>query len=269
MIENLTKNVANDTTNRKGRSDKKKGQTVEEDGCGVPNEFKLVLWMLFFLCLLLVLLIVLPLFVKKPEGFIKYCKWMFTGLIGAFGAWIGAGAAYFFGKENLKLSNQSTQDALKIQQKMTKMDPSKIPLKNINLTPLNTDFIFETEATINSVEKKLGENVDYWFVPILENGKMKDVLHTEALWRYRIDKINKNSTDKLSDIIGYIDTKHNKKANKLHGFFQEFALDDTVEYALKTMNKSNASVGIVCNELGAPTHCFTRKDLRSYILGGI
>jgi len=55
--------------------------------------------------------------------------------LGAFGAWIGAGAAYFFGRENMELSNKSTQDALETQQKMSKMNAV---IKDINLTPLNT-----------------------------------------------------------------------------------------------------------------------------------
>jgi hypothetical protein len=112
--------------------------------------------------------------------------------------------------------------------------------------------------------------VDYWFVPVLEDQKMKDVIHTEALWRY----INENPAKdqikpeqaKLSEIIKYINEKQHTKADKLHGFFKEVKMDDNVEMVLDTMNMSGASVGIVCNEQGKPTHCFSRKDLRSFLI---
>jgi hypothetical protein len=69
--------------------------------------------MLGILCLLILLLLILPL---RNGNFIEYYKWALTTLMGAFGAWIGAGAAYFFGRENLKESSESTERAMKIQQ---------------------------------------------------------------------------------------------------------------------------------------------------------
>lgn len=241
---------------------------------GAPFEYKLVLHMLLSLSVLLILLVLLPLFapliLKEPKDandFIEYCKWLSPALLGAFGAWIGAGAAYFFGRENLRLSNESTQNALKTQQQMSM---GKNLIKDINLTPLNKDFEFNLEATVEDVMTKLNENVDYWFVPVLEGQKMKDVIHTEALWRYINENPEKDQIKpgqaKLSEVIKYINEKQHTKADKLHGFFREVKMDDNVEMVLGTMNMSGASVGIVCDEQGKPTHCFSRKDLRSFLI---
>jgi hypothetical protein len=54
---------------------------------------------------------------------LEYYKWSLSALLGAFGAWIGAGAAYFFGKENLRESSRSTEAALKIQQEGLRAPP--------------------------------------------------------------------------------------------------------------------------------------------------
>jgi len=227
-------------------------------------QYYLVLWMLASLTFLLVGIVLLPvIFPSQAKDLFDYYKWLLPALLGAFGAWIGAGAAYFFGRENLMLSNESTQKALETQQKM---NLGKSLIKDINPTPLNKDFIFKLEDTVQTVIENLERNVDYWFVPVLEGQKMKDVIHTEALWRYykKIDK----SDGKLSDVIKYIDEELEKKAGKLHGFFIEIKMDDNVENIQTRMNRVDASVGIVCDEQGKPTHCFSRRDLRSFLLGG-
>lgn len=257
---------------QKKEKDEKKG--IEKEAKKV-SEYNLVLWMLASLTFLLLLLIGLPLLapiiVKDTKEFIEYCKWVFPALLGAFGAWIGAGAAYFFGKENLKLSSQSTQEALETQQKMSRMNLGKTLIKDINLTPLNPNFLFNMNDPVSKVITKLDENVDYWFVPVLDdekNEKIKDIIHTEAFWRFLIDNPKKDLKDvKISEIFIYIKEKLKSKVNKLHGFFLLVRMDYNVEDVLKEMNTSEASVGIVCNENGKPTHCFSRKDLRSFLLG--
>lgn len=251
-----------ETNEAKSQESGKKKENGEEKR--KPYEYRLVLYMLASLTLLLVFIVLLPVIVpSQAKDLFGYYKWLLPALLGAFGAWIGAGAAYFFGRENLELSNKSTQDALETQQKM---NLGKSLIKDINPTPLNKDFIFKLEDTVKTVLDKLDDNVDYWFVPVWDGQKMKDVIHTEALWRYK----NVNPDGKLSDVIKYIDSdeKIKAKAGKLHGFFIEVTLDDNVEDIQRRMNRADASVGIVCDEQSKPTHCFSRKDLRSFLLGG-
>ena len=124
------------------------------------------------------------------------------------------------------------------------------------------------DSKLAGVERELNRNVDYWFVPVFENKKMKDVIHTEALWRFYKDEKDPENK-KISELIDYIeknaDTK--VKASKLHGFFKEFKMDDKVSDGYKLMRKSDVSVGIICDDQGNATHCFSRKDLRIFMLG--
>ena len=237
-----------------------------------PAEFRLVLWMLVSLTFLLVLLIVLPFVVRNKSNssdFIEYTKWVLPALLGAFGAWIGAGAAYFFGKENLELSNKSTKEALEIQRETSKTKADKATIEDMNPTPLNPDFKFTMDSKVDEVINELNRNVDYWFVPVLENEKVKDVIHTEALWRLFKDKTKDPEKKTLSEVIDCIekDPDAKIKASKLHGFFQEFKMYDKVSDVHKLMRKSDVSVGIICDDQGKATHCFSRKDLRIFMLG--
>ena len=122
--------------------------------------------------------------------------------------------------------------------------------------------------------KKLGENVDDWFVPVVDNEKLKDTIHTEAFWRYYKDKYEKdkqkkNEEPKVKDVIEYIEASKEleQKRKKLHGFFLEVKMDDSIREVSDMMNRKDASVGIVCDKESKPTHCFSRKDLRSFQLG--
>jgi len=248
-------------------SDNKKGSEKTKN----PPELRLVFWMLFSLTLLVVLLIVLPFFARNEANnidFIEYSKWILPALLGAFGAWIGAGAAYYFGKENLKLSNSSTQDALEIQGETSKHHADKATIYEMNPTTLNPEFEFTMDSTLKDVEKELNKNVDYWFIPVLEKNKMKDVIHIEALWRFSKDG-NKSENKNISDLINYIKRNPDTidKLSKLHGFFKEFKMDDRVSDSFKLMEKYNAIVGIVCDDRGYATHCFVRRDLKVFMYG--
>lgn len=241
-------------------------------------EFLLVMFMLLSLTVLVVLIVILPTKIdsKELKDFIDYSKWVLTALLAAFGAWIGAGAAYFFGKENLRLNNQSTQQALEIQRDTAKNRPELELVKNINLTPISPNFKFSLDTNVMEVLAKLGENVDYWFVPVVEKEKLKDTIHTEAFWRYFKEeydgyKQSKNEEPKIKEVIDYIEANKNleQKRKKLHGFFLEVKMDDLLQEVSKKMDIGEKSVGIVCDQENKPTHCFSKKDLRSFLLGRI
>ncbi len=239
-------------------------------------EFMLVRNLLTALVFLTTVLIVLPFVVGifldgygSSENVIKnvtdFSKWVLTALLAAFGAWIGAGAAYFFGKENLLASSASTQKALEIQRESVQC-PAKI--SDLEPMPLNPDFQFKLDSPVKEIIDKLGKNVDYWFVPIIEDAKFIDTIHTEAFWRYKTKKVDVQNA-KVSDVLKFIDDQaelQNKK-NKLRGFFVEFKMSDLIEIASDKMKERNATVGIVCDSDGKPTHCFSISDLRAFKLG--
>lgn len=236
-------------------------------------EFFLVLTMLCVLTLLLVgIMVVFPLMAAGKVGgpdydkeIIDYSKWVVTALLAAFGAWIGAGAAYFFGKANLRESSRSTAEALKIVKGFRGLKY----IKDINLTAMNTAFLFNFDNTGSEVFKGLNANVGYWFVPVIEgkkgksegDGKLKDVIHARVFW-----SLEKTQKDKMIEAI-VNDIEKNKELKKLHGedFYSKVNLKDPIKDVYDEMKEKNKSVGIVVDDKNRPTHCFTRTDLASLL----
>lgn len=270
-----------------GKKEKKSNETQNQrekipesdNKSGSVLEFTLVNCMLGVLMILIISVIFLPFIVDinpvNPEAFIDFSKWVLTALLAAFGAWIGAGAAYFFGKENLRESSRSTEKALKIQQQAARGRPELAVIKDINPAPINPHFKFTPKNEVGDVIKKLEENVDYWFVPIVEGEKLKDIIHSEAFWRYSKsdqykDKEAKKEKNEIEDVINFIETSEEvkQKKDKLHGFFLQVAMDDSVKTISNMMETKGASVGVVCDKNGKPTHCFSRRDIKSFLLAG-
>jgi hypothetical protein len=245
-----------------------KAPRAADDQRSARGQLYLVYFMLLILFLLAVALIAIPFLYAYVSGkdaaqvftnnsaVIEYCKWAFAVLLGAFGAWIGAGAAYFFGKENLTESSRSTEEALRIQ--LASLRPQVHRIKDLPLTPLNRNFEFLESAMRKDVLPKLDENPGYWWVPVMEGDKVKDVLHARAFWAG-----GPGSTE--NDTIADITSKLDKDAtlSKLHGpsFFTRIKLDDEVDETFALMNKTGAVVGIVEDEKGRATFCFTKQDM--------
>lgn len=250
-------------------------------------EFFLVFWMLVSLTLLVIGIVGFPLLAPKFSQLIKidgetqnisdaetfakildYSKWVLSALLAAFGAWIGAGAAYFFGKENLRESSRATEEALRIQQQtLGTRGQEKVYVKDIPLTAINSSFVFKIEDPLQTVIDKLNEKLGYWFVPIIETdtGILKDVIHSQAFWKY--DFIHKEQAADMGaktvkDIIEFLDqTEEYKKLHGADAFFIKIKLSDTLQDVADRMKSPSTAVAIVVDAKGKPTHCVTRTDL--------
>ncbi len=238
-------------------------------------EYRLVLWMLSSLTVLVILLILFPVVMfgcfgadlDKYSNLIDYSKWVLTALLAAFGAWIGAGAAYFFGRENLRLSSESTEKALMIQ-RGDRRDNATI--RDIKPTPLDPDFTFSIDSKFIDVWKKLETYVNYWFVPVIKNDELKDIIHTETFRRYywKIYQNDRKGVHTVNNVIEFIESpEFVKKKRRLHKFFVKVSMDDSVNEIFSIMNERDADVGVVCTNDNKPTHCFSRRDLRSFEYG--
>ena len=221
--------------------------------------FSLVVIMLGTLTLLLLVLLIFTRSNSGDPNMVEYSKWALTTLLGTFGAWIGAGAAYFFGRENLNESSRSTAEALKIQQKTLRGVQKPERIRELVLTTMDREFMFKLTATKGEVTAKLAQPQyrGYWWVPVLdEGGTLVDSFHARVFWDTAF-----NDNDPISTIVSNIDTNANLKA--LHGtsFFVRVALDDEIADVIGNMKKSGAAVGIIVDEKGKPTYCFTKQDL--------
>lgn len=200
-----------------------------------------------------------------PKDLIEFGKWTVTALIGAFGAWIGAGAAYFFGRENLAESSRSTEAALNIQRDMLHSATKRDRIKDLALTTMNSTFNFTPKTIVDEVVKELGNHADYWWIPVLDqegNGTLYEVIHARVFWD---DQVKAKTIAELIELLNQkAQEKSDKDYGKLHGasFFITVTLDESIAAAASKMKKSGAVVGVVVDEKGRPTHCFTKQNLQ-------
>lgn len=251
---------------KKTAGEKKKlaAKNAPENGGGSSLAFYLVVIMLVIVGVLVFFLIFMPLWgpVKDPKELMDYYKWALSVLLGAFGAWIGAGAAYFFGKENLKESSRSTESAMRIQQESFRRSPVIERIKDMTLTAMNSNFLFHSEDHKAKVSQKLDDYKGYWFVPVVDNktGALQDIIHARVFWDPEFD-------DKLTikEIISQMDAKAETK--KLHGdlFYAKVSPNDKISDVYNLMCQKDAEVAIVVDEKGKASHCLSKTELRTFL----
>ena len=231
------------------------------------SSFYLVVIMLLILFVLVGLLIFMPLWISKivglkdPKDLMDYYKWGFSVLLGAFGAWIGAGAAYFFGKENLAESSRSTEAAMRIQQESFRRPPQIERIKDMTLTALNQNFIFDLEKNKDAVKELLSKFKGYWFVPVVdkETGILKDIIHAQVFW----DPDFKGEWT-LKEIVAKMD--ENNVTKILHGesFYVNASSNDKISDVYNLICQKT-ELAIVVDEKGKASHYLTKTDLRTFL----
>jgi hypothetical protein len=258
----------NNEEQKNGSASRENRTTVQPlpDQSSSKLAFTLVVIMLAALFILAGALLVFPTYATVDDKMLEYYKWAFSVLIGAFGAWIGAGAAHFFGRENLAESSRSTEMALRIQQEGLRGPPRVDMIKDAAFTAMNKDFMFRPDAKKSDVLAGLKQHVDYWFVPVLDgtgNGTLEDVIHSRVFWESTF-----KDDDLLSKIISDLDTVPGlKDFKKLHGpgFFLKVSPGDKVSEVYDSMGKTGAVVGVVVDDKVKPAYCFTKIDLQNLL----
>jgi hypothetical protein len=249
------KSAAKDTSDKRERS---------------PWSYRLVVIMLGILGILVILLLIIP-WVSPNKDLVDYYKYSLGVLLGAFGAWIGAGAAYFFGKENLQESSRSTENALKIQQGYFRRLGQVEQIKDMPLTAMNQQFFFHYEDQKETVREKLARFKGYWFVPVVEKdtGILKDIIHAQVFWDSDFAKDAQNLKVKgaptLKEMVAIMDQDESYK--KFHGelFYIKVSLDDKIKDVYNLISQKDVEVVIVVDETGKPSHCLSKSDLRTLL----
>jgi hypothetical protein len=227
--------------------------------------FTLVVIMLGTLFILVLALLGFIKWLSPDKDVLEFGKWTISVLLGAFGAWIGAGAAYFFGRENLAESSRSTERAMEIQQQALGGLPKLERIRDLNLSAMNKEFMFKPASKKKEVIEKLelSNNKGYWWVPVLDKdgeGILVDIINARVF-----SEPSFNDEDEISKILSDIDTNPNFKAKYgvHHGdsFFVSVKLDDKIAEVSDMMSKSGAAVGVIVDEKGKPAYCFTKQFL--------
>jgi hypothetical protein len=124
--------------------------------------------------------------------------------------------------------------------------------------------MFMSTATKKDVVDGLSQHPDFWWVPVLDKegkGVLEDIVHARVFWAATIA-----DTDPISKILSDLNKSPALKDMKaLHGstFFITASLDDKIADLSDKMTKLGTVVGIVVDDKGKPTYCFTKQNITS------
>jgi hypothetical protein len=240
---------------------------AKEDQKFWTPQFMLVWTMLLvLLILILVILFTSPSAQADFEQVADYRKNMLSIILAAFGAWVGAGLAYFFGKDNLRVAmegilsmrDQSPQERLR-----------KTPIRQVPPKPI--DWTVKVGEPLATVVQKLKSEPERWFIPILkEDGKLETLIHEQAVWRFidqqceagtpYVDALKKN----MSDVLTYV--KATSGLEKDLNIYVVVGMDQSTGEAYDLMQSRKVYIAIVLDEKGMPKQYIDTADVRNLLL---
>jgi len=232
---------------------------------GTP-EFLLVVLMLIALVILVVAVLFAPLCIPNQnldatKDMLDYRKNILAIIITAFGAWVGAGAAYFFGRENLREASQNLIEMHKISGKdrLSRIKVKDVPNKKI-------DWTVKKDVELKTVRDMLRAKVDVWFIPIIkDDGTLENIIHEEALWRFEDSQYQEGAkydtiwSKKVDDLLNYIKSE---QLHQLEGIYAIVTPDTSAADAHDEMMKQGVYLAFVLDKAGKPVYYITTADIR-------
>ena len=245
-------------------------------------EFQLVIYLLGAFILFTFMILVIPLVYLALPGaavtssfeyqktLMDYQKEIFTVTVAAFSAWIGAGAAYFFGRENLRVA---TDKILEMRGLPPMEQLKKTPI--LDMRPPSVDWTVTRSTTLKEVFGRLKEDPMRWFIIVVnEDGILEHVIDEEGLYRFITDK-----SDMPPDTV-----LEEKTINDLIEFYQALPqtdmlyrkvlkmsvrVEDTanVGYVEERMTNGNVHLAIVIDKDKKPLYYITAGDIKRCLLG--
>jgi hypothetical protein len=205
--------------------------------------------------------------------------WAMT--LSAFGAWIGAGAAYFFGRENLKTATDSMLKVRGISPE-DKLESTSLS----DLKPRVIEGKYKEDATVWQVYTWLEDDPDRYFVILLdEKDMLKNVLHEEGLMRYLLDRTkqgmkndeNALKVPKFKEVFKYIEDKVSEmkqkdKVNTANAFMGlancavVLKETDSVKLARDEMERRHLLITVVVDSKNKPVGYITSTDIEKLML---
>jgi hypothetical protein len=186
---------------------------------------------------------------------------------GLFGAWIGAGAAYFFGRENMRTATESML-------KMRGRSPTEI-LAGTRLSDMKPKALPETFKINDSVSEILAwlekKEKRFFAVVVDENEKFEYAVDEEALYRFVNQQMKEGGADYASAgarPVGEV-VKAFKDDKDLRSLIKAAAAmdqDATAFAANEKMEDEKVFVTIVLNNEKQPTGYITSGDIRKLML---
>ena len=243
-------------------------------------EFILVVVMLVVLVLLVVAVLAWP--VAIPSGdttatltnILDYRKGILSIIITAFGAWVGAGAAYFFGRENLR---EAASSLLAMRQESPADRLRRTTVREI--PPRLIEWLVSVADTMSAVTEQLREKPSYWFIPIVDDkGLLETVIEEEAVWRLRDLEMSKpeslgKTVQELNEAFNSISVGVALEQMRETSGLQRFkdthvvaTLDKSAADVYAAMQNQGVNLAVILDDDGKPTHFFTTGDVRELLM---
>ena len=245
---------------------RKPNQPADKKG-GHNLEFWLVVVMLIALVVLVFAVLFWPIspFSPQPTGreaafkdILEYRTHILSVIVTAFGAWVGAGAAYFFGRENLRVAADSL---LAMRDASPRERLRQTSIKQIPPEPI--DWTVTRATKVDDVKKSLTDKPERWFVPVVRaDGTLDTVIEEQGVWRSLVDPSLPGGAT-VEELVKHLDASETlKHFNQCHVVV---TMDMTVGAANDLMDSKHVYLAIVTSE-GKPTHFFTTSAIRKLVL---
>lgn len=261
---------------------------------GATMEFFLVLFFLIALVTLVGVVLWMPAdyitgsYDSEPAEIIEFKKELLAILLTAFGAWIGAGAAYFFGRENFREAVKGIKEA----QAQKSVDEILRGTKVRDLPLRAPKFVVGPDTRVGEVADRIWKNKNEWFFVIVDDGgKYIASIHEEVIWRLRADPgalISGAAWPSISDMGLGIVLWAAASDDLEHGAFEQrdltpedfavikekfdiaepFSLDADIRTVEAALNEQKKYIGVVVDSEKKPTGYFSTGDIRHILTGG-
>jgi hypothetical protein len=245
-------------------------------------EFWLVVIMLGILTLLILFVLRVPInlngSIKPPnqaaaqvdaKAILDFRRTILTIILTAFGAWVGAGAAYYFGRENLR---ESASSLLKMRDLSGRELLRQTPISQI--PPRKIEWTVKTSEELGKVMAKLKDDPDLWFLVVVRgDDTLETVIHEEAIWRFVEAEVSDGRTyadigqKQIADVLTFI-KKDKKLVDRVGKIYVPVTPENTTELASVRMENKKVSLAVICDENGKPTQYITTGDLRLLLVRG-
>ncbi len=239
-------------------------------------EFQIIWIMLMVLLCLIVVVLWTPIYFDgestTSKDVMDFRYTIIALLITTFGAWIGAGAAYYYGKDNLK---KATDTILSMKEPSPEEILARTRIGDIDLK--NIGFTASIDDDAWPVYEYLKKRTFIWFVPIVnKDGSLRTTLKDEAVYHFVDTKlraepaitineaVTKVKTYKVKDILDYLKTKRMEKSMRDIAIIVEE--DFSAALALEMMEKKGVNVSIVTDEKGKPLKYINTADIRRILV---
>lgn len=236
-------------------------------------EYRLVIYMLIVLFFLVVAVLWIPQGeIPSNESDFRYTdlldyrKSILSLILTAFGAWIGAGAAYFFGRENLR---EAANSLLQMREQSPRERLRATQVRDIPLRPI--DWVVKTSDELKVVSEKLKKETNRWYIPIVQDdGALKTIIHEEGIWRF-VDKLSEDGKpyneimqSKILDVLAYIDDV--TELLRVKDIYITTTLEKSAGDTYELMQNKGVYLAVITDDKGKPTNYFDTADVRRVLL---